>query len=149
METQTSSFLLLLHSVLRYGVLLTVALSALVSLRGWFMRRPVFKGERLSAVAAMAICHTQLLVGLVLYAQRHAAFGAMAQPHQRFWKYEHLGAMLMAIVLVTLGRVFSKRATTDRRRQFYIWTFFLVALALMLWATPWPSTTLGQGRGWL
>jgi hypothetical protein len=27
--------------------------------------------------------------------------------------------------------------------------FYLIALVLMLWATPWPFTEIGIGRGWL
>jgi RsiW-degrading membrane proteinase PrsW (M82 family) len=62
---------------------------------------------------------------------------------------EHLGTMVIAIVLVTLGRALSKRAKEERTKQKRVAIFYLIALALMLWATPWPFREIGHGRGWL
>jgi cytochrome bd-type quinol oxidase subunit 1 len=102
----------------------------------------------------MVLCHVQLVLGLVLYAMRweklHKNFAQ--EPHSpvfRFWKYEHIGTMLVAILLVTLGRMLSKRASTEQGKQLRVAIFYLIALVLMLWATPWPFTEIGIGRGWL
>ena len=77
------------------------------------------------------------------------AIGKMAGLHQRFWKFEHIGTMVVAIVLITLGRVLAKRAKEERRKQLLVGVFFLLALVLILWAIPWPFTEIGHGREWL
>ena len=87
--------------------------------------------------------------GLIIYMLRFKAIGKMAGLHQRFWKFEHIGTMVVAIVLITLGRVLAKRAKEERRKQLLVGVFFLLALVLILWAIPWPFTEIGHGREWL
>jgi uncharacterized membrane protein YidH (DUF202 family) len=142
------------HSLLRYAVLLAIAVAALAALRGYLTKGPIIVWERAASIIAMVLCHVQLVLGLVLYAMRweklHKNFaGQENSPVLRFWKYEHIGTMLVAIVLVTLGRMLSKRATTEQGKQLRVAIFYLIALVLMLWATPWPFTEIGIGRGWL
>jgi cell division protein FtsW (lipid II flippase) len=97
----------------------------------------------------MVLCHVQLVVGLGLYAMRWQSFAVRPADEARFWKYEHISTMILAIALVTIGRVASKRAKTERGKQLRVAVFYLIALVLMLWATPWPFTERGAARGWL
>ncbi|MBP8878194.1 MAG: hypothetical protein KBG86_09125, partial [Flavobacteriales bacterium] len=60
-------FLLFVHSLLRYGVLLTVAGAGILHLRGYLAKRPILTGERTLAIWAMILCHTQIVIGLILY----------------------------------------------------------------------------------
>ncbi len=143
------SFLIFAHSLLRYFVLLTVAYAGITHLLGLLRKAPILNGERTVAIVAMALCHLQLALGLALYFLRRGLYEDMAKPYQTFWKYEHLGTMLIAIILVTLGRSLSKRAQEERGKQLRVAVFYLIALALMLWATPWPFTQIGRGRPWL
>ncbi|MFT3884760.1 MAG: hypothetical protein QM724_04825 [Flavobacteriales bacterium] len=146
-----SSVIEFFHSLLRWGVLLFVAVAGLSALAGYLRRTPILTWERSMAIIAMVVCHVQLLVGLILYGMR---FKGMAQqfPDQdqfRFWRYEHIGTMIIGIALVTIGRSLSKRATTERGKQLRIAVFYLIALVLFLWATPWPTNELNASRGWL
>jgi chromate transport protein ChrA len=142
------------HSLLRYGVLLAVAVAGVAALRGYLTKGPIIVWERAAAIVAMVLCHVQLVLGLALYMMRwnklHKNFAAEPNsPIFRFWKFEHIGTMIVAIVLVTLGRMLSKRARTEQGKQLRVAVFYLIALVLMLWATPWPFTAVGLGRGWL
>jgi len=144
-----SHFFIFFHSLLRYGVLLSVAIAGLLHLRGFLRQRPILNGERALAIAAVVLCHTQLAIGAILYGMNFSTYSAIGGEVGRFWKMEHLGVMVIAIALVTMGRVLSKRATNERTKQKRVAIFYLVALALILWAIPWPFTQLGSGRGWL
>ena len=143
------SLLTFFHSLLRYGVLLAVLGAGLLHLQGYLARRPILSGERMLAIVALVLCHVQLVIGLVLYFTTASYSLDSSSAAGRFWKMEHLGAMLVAIILVTVGRVLSKRAKDERLKQQRVWVFYLIALALMLWATPWPFREIGHGRGWL
>ena len=142
-------FFLFVHSLLRYGVLLLVAWAGIVHLRGYLLQRPILNGDRALAIAAMVVCHIQLVIGMILYISNFEAYKNMTGDMGRFWKMEHLGTMLIAIILVTVGRMMSKRAKEERIKQRHIAIFYLIALVLILWAIPWPYTTVGHGRGWL
>ncbi len=141
--------LLFVHSLLRYGVLLSVALAGLMHLHGSLRQRPILIGERKLSIIAVILCHSQLVIGLLLYLMNFSTYSQMGGEVGRFWKMEHIGVMVIAIALVTIGRVSSKRAKDERLKQKRVAIFYLIALALMLWAIPWPSTELGRGRGWL
>ncbi|MGV3638152.1 MAG: hypothetical protein ACO1NQ_10980 [Flavobacteriales bacterium] len=142
-------FLVFLHSLLRYGVLITVAAAGLLHLRGLLQQRPILTYERSIAIVAVVLCHVQLGIGLLLYVMNFKHYSAMTGEIGRFWKMEHLGTMIVAIALVTVGRTLSKRSNDERMKQKHIATFYLIALALILWAIPWPFTEVGHGRGWL
>lgn len=142
-------FFLFVHSLLRYGVLLLVAWAGIVHLRGYLLQRPILNGDRALAIAAMVVCHIQLVIGLILYISNFEIYKNMNGEMGRFWKMEHLGTMVIAIILVTVGRMMSKRAKEERIKQRHIAIFYLIALVLILWAIPWPYTAIGHGRGWL
>lgn len=142
-------FFLFIHSLLRYGVLILIAWAAIVHLRGYLLQRPILNGDRALAIAAMVVCHIQLVIGLILYASNYETYKNMSGELGRFWKMEHIGTMVIAIVLVTVGRMLSKRAKEERVKQRHVAVFYLIALVMMLWATPWPFSAVGHGRGWL
>jgi hypothetical protein len=146
---ESSSFVEFFHSLLRWGVLLSVAIAGLAALVGYLRKAPIIVWERSMSVLAMVLCHVQLVVGVILYAMRWNSFAVRPTDEARFWKFEHIGIMIIAIALVTIGRMTSKRAKTERGKQLRVAAFYLIALLLILWATPWPFTEMGAARGWL
>jgi hypothetical protein len=66
----------------------------------------------------------------------------MKDPYNRFFTMEHLSLMLIAWLLVHLGRVSVKRATTDIAKHKKMLLFFGVALVLILISIPWPFRQL-------
>ena len=90
-------FLVFAHSLIRYGVLITVAFAGLVHLRGMLFKRPILTYERALSIVAMVLCHVQLVVGLILYLINFKQYTMMQGPEGRFWKMEHIGTMVIAI----------------------------------------------------
>ncbi len=144
-----NTFLVFVHSLLRYGVLLTVAAAGLLHLRGWLAQKPLLNGERTLSIWAVIFCHIQLVTGLILYLLNWNAYAKMGGAMGRFWKMEHLGVMILAVALVTIGRISSKRAKDERIKQKRIAIYYLIALVLILLAIPWPFREVGHGRGWI
>jgi len=109
------------------------------------------RSDRLGLVL-VTIVDIQLLLGLLLYlvlspftASAFHDFGAaMRNPQLRFWAVEHSATMMLAIVLVHVGRVLARTAATpesSRRRQIIC---FGLATVLMIVATPWPGMANGR-----
>ena len=142
-------FLTFTHSLLRYGLLVVVALAGGLHLRGWLLRRPILTYERTLSIVAVIVAHTQVVVGLILYGINFSSFSHMRGEIGRYWKMEHIGTMILAVALITIGRISSKRAQDELDKQKRIAIHYLIALVLMVWAVPWPFTTMGHGRGWI
>ena len=142
---------LFFHSLLRWGILLTVAVAGFNALMGWLRSGPVITWQRAVAIWAMILCHVQLVIGFILYGldSANGKFDRMTPDSMRYWKFEHMGMMVIAIALVTIGRLSSKKAKSERGKHMRVAIFYLVALVLMMAMFPWPETAMGEGRGWL
>lgn len=140
---------LFFHSLIRWGILFTVAVAGFAALIGYLRRGPIPNWHRTIAILAMVLCHAQLVVGGILYGFRMPAFKYMAADQARFWKFEHVGMMVLAIGLVTAGRLLSQRAHTEQGKHLRVAIFYLLALAIFIATIPWPNTPMGAGRGWL
>src|SRR5712692_1916436 len=144
------SFVLILHSWLRWAALVLGVAATIVSLAeraGGGQNR----ADRWGLIFMMTL-DTQLLLGLLLYfalspftaAALKDFGGAMRNPGLRFWAVEHAATMLLAVILVHMGRVLARTARTPeskRRRQ--IVCFGLATIA-MIAATPWPGMANGR-----
>jgi hypothetical protein len=139
---------LIIHSWLRWAALAAGVL-AVRSLLGK-------KGDDAAidrwGLAFMIALDVQLLLGLLLYfglSPNTAAimndFGAaMRDPVARFWAVEHVGTMLAAVVLAHVGRVLGRKAPTPQSKRGRLLMCFVMALILMLAATPWPGMANGR-----
>lgn len=125
-------FLSTLHSYNRYLLLAALIFVLIRAYTGWLTRKPYEKLDNTASAALLGLTHLQLLLGLVLYAftspwtqTAFADFGAaMKDPTMRYWAVEHITAMLIAVVLIQLGRTLSKKATdsTDKHKKLAIYT---------------------------
>lgn len=144
-----SGFLSFFHSLLRYAVLIALLFAFIVNLRGMLAKRPILVGERMVTILAMVLCHVQLVLGLILYFMNLSAINQMMDPYKRFWKFEHIGGMVVAIALITVGRVLSKRAQEESKKQRHIVVFYGIGLLLILVSIPWPFREAFRSFGWL
>jgi hypothetical protein len=102
----------------------------------------------------MISCDIQLLIGLLLYfnngwfTQLQQFSEIKSKANIRFFALEHLSMMLLAWLLVHLGRVFIKKAGTDAARHRRTLIFYGLSLLLILAAIPWPFRE-ALGKGWL
>ena len=134
-------FFAFIHSLLRYAVLGAVALAGLAALRGYIAKSPILSWERGAAIIAMILCHVQLVIGLLLYVTRFGSFEerfGKGSDLLRFWKMEHIGTMILAVALITIGRILSKKTNVESSKQLRIAVFYLIGLLLMFAMIPWP-----------
>ena len=101
----------------------------------------------------MVALHLQLVIGLMLYfispvvkAGLSDMGNAMKSPELRFWTVEHISLMIVAIALITVGRIVSKKTTDSVIKHKKTAIFFLLGLVLILVSIPWPFTKIT--RAW-
>lgn len=146
------SLVIVLHSLLRWAVLILGLAAFGRALAGVSGRRAWEPGGARVGLLFMISVDVQFLLGVLLYGwlspftkTAFANFGAaMRDRYLRFWAVEHALMMVLAMVMVHVGRVAARRATTDlaRHRRAALW--FGVALLLMVVATPWPFLPYGR-----
>lgn len=135
---------LVLHNLLRWAVLLFGLWTLLNALTGVFGKRKFTAGDNRSNLLFMISCDIQLLLGLILYFSnswfdRLKDLGNnMKDPYNRFFTMEHISLMLVAWVLVHVGRASVKRAGTDASKHKRMLVFFGIAILLILVSIPWP-----------
>ena len=146
------AIVLILHSLLRWGVLLTGILAAGRGISGWRSRRPWTLTDERAGFWFIVTLDLQLLLGLLLYALlsplTRAAFhdfgAAMKDSIIRFWAVEHLFGMLVGIALAHIGRSRVHKTSDDGRRHRLVAIFFTLALVAILASIPWPSLPHGR-----
>jgi hypothetical protein len=137
--------LLQAHSVLRWVVLLLLAVRAARALQAWSASVPFSRNDRVLSLATVIVVDTQFLLGLALYlwfsplaaAARSRAGEAMADPILRFWLVEHPVAMILSVVAVHVGNRRTRSAASDRSRHGAAAVSAFVALALVCAGIPW------------
>jgi hypothetical protein len=129
------SFFLHLHSGFRYIVLLLVFLAIIRAWADWLGKKSYSEGNRKLNLFAMISLHTQLLIGLVLYfLSPFVQFtGSMMKDNNaRYWTVEHLTAMIIAIILVTIGHSKSKKITLPEGKHKTIAIYYTLALIIII-----------------
>ena len=134
-----------LHNTLRWLILLSLVVTLVKYISGWVGNQPWKKTDNILGIVFTSLMDLQLLTGLVLYffispvtKLAMSDFGAaMKDPGLRFYAVEHFSMMLIAVVLVHIGRAKSKKAKTDSAKFKTATIFFLIALVVILAAIPW------------
>jgi ABC-type dipeptide/oligopeptide/nickel transport system permease subunit len=71
----------------------------------------------------------------------------MKEASYRFYGMEHFLGMIVAIVLVTIGRKIAEKQSTDLDKHKKIRTFYTIALVIIIASIPWPFRT-ALGGAW-
>lgn len=137
--------LLHIHSVLRWIILFVSIIVLIKYYLGWFGSKNWAKLDNTLGIVFTTVFDMQLLVGLILYffvsPFTQAAFSdfgsAMKNPELRFYAVEHLSLMLIALVLVHVGRAKSKKAKADKLKFRIATIYFSIAMLLVLAGIPW------------
>lgn len=123
------------HSYLRYFILLGLVIVIVKALLGLMNKQPYTKLDDKLGLITFIFTHTQLLVGLGLYfISPFVTFGSttMSDKMTRYWTVEHVTGMVIAVVLITLARVTSKKMTDDGAKHKRMFIFNLLALAIIV-----------------
>ena len=90
----------------------------------------------------LILAHIQLLIGLVLLIPMATVVdwsGVMGNAASRFLLVEHPLTMLIAVVLITLGKVKAKKIEDNAKANKTVFGYFTVALILIALRTPWDK----------
>lgn len=143
------------HSVGRWIVLLLLLFAIFNSLIAG--RRPFIKSDAKLGLLLTIFSDIMLLVGIYLYFagpwgykqfQAHSAGEIMRDNSLRFFAVEHMVGMLIAIVLIHIGKAQGRKAMSDQAKHRRTMIFYLLALLIILISIPWPFRAIGAGRGW-
>ena len=142
-------FLLALHSLTRWAVLISLVFAIYRAWRGWLLRKPYQVIDNRARIFASTTAHIQLVIGLWLYfispivSYFLANFStAVHQREIRFFGMEHITVMLTAIVLITIGSVKAKRKTSNHEKFKTMAIWFSIGLLLILSSIPWSFSPL-------
>lgn len=146
--------LLSLHSILRWGVVITGLLVFQGALSGVFAGGALGELGKRVQLAFLICVDVQLLLGILLWmssptieAARADMGAAMKDPTQRYFLVEHGLLMLIAIVVVHVGRIAAKRAESPRSQHLRTAIYAGLALLLIAARAPWPF--LEPARPWI
>lgn len=142
------------HSTGRWIVLLLLLFAIFNSLLAG--RRPFIRSDNRLGLLLTIFTDLQLLIGLSLYVfgpkgyKTFAAFGnnmgaVMKDATARFFGVEHIVGMLIAIVLIHIGKAQARKPIGDRAKHRRTVLFYLLALLIILVSIPWPFRAVAGG----
>ena len=137
--------LLQVHNILRWVVLLAALITLAKYFMGWFSQQNWRRSDNILGIVFTSLMDLQLLVGLLLYFVyspiTEAAFqdfgAAMQNSDLRFYAVEHSFIMLIAVVLVHIGRVRTKKVETSKAKFRNGLIFFGLAYLVIMLGIPW------------
>jgi hypothetical protein len=156
MNSDLYKILLHIHSAGRWLVLLLLVIAIFNSLVA--AGRPFIKSDNRTGLLLTSVADIMFLVGLVLWyfgpygyeqIQNAGSMGAvMKDSTARFFAVEHITAMLIAIILIHIGKAQAKKPISDSVKHRRTVLYYLIALIIILVSIPWPFMQNGAGRGW-
>lgn len=144
-------WLLLLHSLVRWLVVLSLLYAIYRGIRGWAGKRTFTPFDDKVRHNTATIAHTQLAIGYILYFQSPVVAYFRSHFHEAVQSFQfmffgliHISLMTVAIILVTIGSSAAKRQSTDVAKFRIITLFFILAFLLIFMAIPWPFSPLAH-----
>jgi len=125
------------HSALRHLILLALIVVIIKSLSGWLGKKPYTNLDNKLGLYLFIFTHLQLLLGIFLYFLSDVVQfneGTMSNKELRYWAVEHVSIMAIAITLITMARITSKKMTSDEAKHKRMAIFNAIALLLILMA---------------
>lgn len=139
------NILLVIHNILRWGVLIAGIYAIIKAAQGVMNKTEFSQTYNRSQLIFVMTCHTQLLLGLILYFISPAVDAAfksgmmMKDSALRFVAVEHIATMIIAIALIQVGRTLSKKATNDLSKHKIALRYFAIGMILILSRIPWSK----------
>lgn len=138
------------HNMFRWLVLIALVLAIIFAFSGWIKKGKWTKRDNLTGLILVIFMDLQFLIGIILYAfvspLTKAAFSdfgaAMKNADLRFYAVEHILMMLVALILVHIGRSKSKKEITDWKKHKQSTIFYGISLLLILVAIPWERALM-------
>ncbi len=131
-----STGLLHLHHYLPYLFFIVLIISIV---RAALNKIPNVKKD-IFLTLTLIFAHIQLLLGLVLLVDFISIAGVhMGEEANRFVSIEHPLMMIIAVLLITIGKVKAKKETDNTKGNKTVFSYFIIALFLVVLRTPWDK----------
>lgn len=141
--------ILFIHSWLRWIIIIFLCIVLFRAFSGFTKKTPYTKFDNISSVILLASTHLQVLLGFWLYfflspLTDTPTQNFMKNPILRYWKLEHFFMMIVFLVLVQVGRIMTKKSTSNvgKHKKTLLFSFF--AFAVLAFSIPWPNTPYGR-----
>lgn len=156
MDATLYQALLHIHSVGRWIVMLLLIIAIFNSMVAG--DRPFIKSDNRTGLLLTIFADLMFLIGAALWyfgpkgyqlIQNSGGMSAlMKDPASRFFAVEHLVGMLIAIILIHVGKAQARKKIGDRAKHKRTLIFYLLALLIILVTIPWPFRMVGAGSHW-
>ncbi len=134
------------HSGLRWVVLGLLLAALVISFQKWRSRAEYSAADNRIYVWTLLSVHIQVVLGLVLYfISPKVNWSQIADKLYRFYTVEHLVGMLIAAVVITIGRSVSRRQADALQKHRIVFIGYGIGLLLILLSIPWPFRIAGAG----
>jgi len=140
---------LALHSLTRWLVLGSLLFALVRAYRGRILKTSFSKTDNIARIISAAAAHLQLVLGLALYFISpvvnyflHNFKEAVHERAIRFFGMEHITMMLIAITLIIIGSVKTKRKTTGAEKFKTMAIWYTIALVIIFTSIPWSFSPL-------
>jgi hypothetical protein len=133
---------LILHNITRWAILIFGLLAIITSIGGFIKKRAYSSADNKISLLFMIFCDLQLLMGIILlysngwFAKMKSMGEVMKNSYDRFFIVEHGFMMILAWILVHVGRTAVKKAAPENKHQKTL-IFFGIAILLILISIPW------------
>lgn len=136
------------HSGLRWIVLILMLAAAVNALMGYSGDKEFTPKDKKLTSFAMISFHLQWTIGLIMYFMSpKVAFveGMMKDTQLRFYALEHIVAMTLVFVLLTITSSKLKKVEEAKAKFKLIWIRYALGLLIVLASIPWPFRIAGAG----
>lgn len=139
------SSILLLHSLVRWLVLLSLLFSVYRGWKGWREKKDFTRVDNSYRYWTVFFALSQLLLGLWLYFISpivqyflHDIKATIHERDARFFGLEHIVVMTLSVLAIVIGseKIRKKSTSPEKFRTMFIW--FTIGLLLILSSIPWP-----------
>ncbi|MFZ4861043.1 hypothetical protein ACL9RF_02570 [Sphingobacterium sp. Mn56C] len=142
------AILLMFHSGVRWLLLGSLLYALFMAVKGLLLAEPFGRTAHGIRSLTVTLAHLQLMMGMLMYIKspfvgQQAFEWPTAWPNPYFFfRYIHIGLMILAVVLLTIGSSKVKRTGVDSQQYRLLLLWFLAAFVVMFLAIPWPFSPL-------
>lgn len=135
------------HHYLSWIVLFLLLYAVLKAWTGFIANKTWTGNDNLTGLVMMIAVDIQVLIGIILYGflspltkAAFADFGAaMKNEMLRFYAVEHILVMVIALVVLHIGRKKAQKAPSDRTKHKLAGLYYTAGLVLILSRIPWDK----------
>lgn len=155
MNADIYSLLVHLHSIGRWIILLLLLIAIFNSLVAG--QRPWIRTDARTGTILTIFADLMFLIGVSLwyfgprgykYIETMGMSEVMKNSVARFFAIEHITMMLIAVILIHIGKAQAKKSISDKAKHRRTLLFYLIALIIIMISIPWPFRMAGAGSHW-